>query len=70
MSAPVVLDLYYTEPELVALYDQQNPRGEDYDFFIELVRRLTAKTVVKLQQPNLQKKSCPCNLITRNELSV
>ncbi len=48
MNSPVVLDLHYTEPELVALYDQQNPRGEDYDFFIRKAQILNAKTVVDI----------------------
>ena len=48
MSAQVVLDLHYTEPELVALYDLQNPRGEDYDFYLELASARGAHKVLDL----------------------
>ena len=48
MPAPVVLDLHYTEPELVALYDLQNPGGEDYDFYLDLASARGAHTVLDL----------------------
>lgn len=30
----VKLDLHYTDSRLVDLYDADNPRGADYDFYI------------------------------------
>ena len=38
------LDLHYTDPRLVALYDTDNPRGIDTDFFIQLANELQAQT--------------------------
>ena len=46
MNNPVQLDKHYTESELVALYELQNPRGEDYDFYLNLAKQLSAKNIV------------------------
>ena len=40
------LDLHYVDPRLVSLYDQDNPRGIDYDFFLELAEVNNARRVL------------------------
>lgn len=42
------LDQHYTDPRLVALYDLQNARGADTDFYLRLAADLDARTVVDL----------------------
>lgn len=51
------LDLHYTEPRLVAMYDTDNPRGLDYDFFHQLAAEIDAQTIVDL--------GCGTGLLTR-----
>ncbi|MCB0016863.1 MAG: class I SAM-dependent methyltransferase [Anaerolineales bacterium] len=42
------LDLHYTEPRLVSLYDQDNPRGPDTDFYLQLAAKLAARRIIDL----------------------
>jgi SAM-dependent methyltransferase len=42
------LDIAYTDPRLVALYDRDNPRGEDTDFYLDLARGTDAQTIIDL----------------------
>jgi len=42
------LDLHYTDPRLVDLYEADNPRGIDYDFYIQLAKDINAKTILDL----------------------
>jgi len=42
------LDLHYTDPRLVAMYDTDNPHGADTDFFIQLASDLQTKTILDL----------------------
>ena len=42
------LDRHYTDPRLVALYDRDNPRGGDTDFYIRLAADLDARTIIDL----------------------
>lgn len=42
------LDLHYTDPRLVALYDRDNPRGPDTDFYLQLAERLAARRIIDL----------------------
>ncbi|MEM7801681.1 MAG: methyltransferase domain-containing protein [Chloroflexota bacterium] len=51
------LDLHYTHPLLVDLYDIENPHGEDTDFYIALAERLVAQTIIDL--------GCGTGLLTR-----
>ena len=51
------LDLHYTDPRLVDLYDVDNPRGIDYDFYIQLAKDIKAKTIIDL--------GCGTGLLTR-----
>lgn len=51
------LNLHYTEPRLVALYDIENPHGNDTDFFIQLAADLNAKTILDF--------GCGTGLLTR-----
>ena len=55
------LDLHYVDPRLVALYDSDNPRGVDTDFYIQLAADLQAHTILDL--------GCGTGLLTR-ELAV
>ncbi|MFN8492441.1 MAG: class I SAM-dependent methyltransferase [Caldilineaceae bacterium] len=55
------LDLHYVEPRLVALYDLDNPRGADTDFYLGLAKALNARTTIDL--------GCGTGLLTR-ELAV
>ena len=51
------LDLHYTEPRFVAMYDTDNPHGPDTDFYIELAAQLETKTILDL--------GCGTGLLTR-----
>ena len=42
------LDLHYTDRRLVALYDSDNPRGIDTEFFVSLANDINAKTILDL----------------------
>lgn len=55
------LDLHYVDPRLVELYDQDNPRGADTDFYIQLADKLQARTLLDL--------GCGTGLLTR-ELAI
>jgi SAM-dependent methyltransferase len=51
------LDLHYVDPRLVALYDTDNPRGADTDFYVDLADELMAQTLIDL--------GCGTGLLTR-----
>jgi len=51
------LDLHYVDPRLVALYDLENTRGADTDFYCELASELGAQRIVDL--------GCGTGLLTR-----
>lgn len=51
------LDLHYTDSRLVDLYDTDNPRGIDYDFYTQLAKEIKAKTILDL--------GCGTGLLTR-----
>lgn len=51
------LDAHYTDPRLVSLYDENNPRGSDYDFYIQLAREIQARKILDL--------GCGTGLLTR-----
>lgn len=51
------LDLHYTDPRLVDLYDIENPQGPDFDFFLELANELKAQRILDL--------GCGTGLLTR-----
>ena len=51
------VDLHYTDPGLVALYDLLNPRGIDTDFYIQLAADIKAKIIFDL--------GCGTGLLTR-----
>ncbi len=53
----VKLDLHYVDPRLVALYDIENPRGPDADFYVGLAAELKARRIVDL--------GCGTGLLTR-----
>lgn len=42
------LDLHYVDPRLVALYDIDNPRGADTDFYVALAASLNARRILDL----------------------
>ena len=42
------LDLHYVDPRLVELYDLDNPRGPDTDFYLHLAQDLAARTILDL----------------------
>src|SRR5215831_12527166 len=42
------LDLHYVDPRLVELYDHDNPRGADTDFYLRLAATLDAHQVLDL----------------------
>lgn len=42
------LDLHYLDPRLVALYDRDNPRGPDTDFYLRLAAELDARRIIDL----------------------
>ena len=51
------LDLHYVEPRLVDLYDIENSRGADTDFYVQLAAELNARTILDL--------GCGTGLFTR-----
>ena len=51
------LDLHYTNLRLVDLYDTDNPRGIDYDFYIQFAKDIKAQTILDL--------GCGTGLLTR-----
>ncbi len=51
------LDLHYVDPRLVALYDRDNPRGIDTDFYLALADELGAQRILDL--------GCGTGLLTR-----
>ncbi len=51
------LDLHYVDPRLVALYDHDNPRGADTDFYLQLAADINAHRIVDL--------GCGTGLLTR-----
>ena len=51
------LDQHYVDPRLVALYDMDNPRGADTDFYLRLAADLNAQHIVDL--------GCGTGLLTR-----
>ena len=57
----MALDLHYTDPRLVELYDSENPRGADTDFYLSLAMDLDARLILDL--------GCGTGLLTR-ELAV
>lgn len=57
LSKEMNLDLHYVDPRLVALYDLENPRGEDTDFYLQLAAEIDAQTIVDL--------GCGTGLLTR-----
>lgn len=57
----VKLDQHYVDPRLVALYDRDNPRGVDTEFYLRLAADLDARHIVDL--------GCGTGLLTR-ELAV
>src|SRR5262245_34286583 len=57
----IQLDLHYVDPRLVELYDIENTRGADTDFYVGLAADLDARTILDL--------GCGTGLLTR-ELAV
>jgi SAM-dependent methyltransferase len=55
------LDQHYVDPRLVELYDSENPRGADTDFYVRLAADLDARQILDL--------GCGTGLLTR-ELAV
>jgi len=55
------LDQHYVDPRLVALYDLENTRGADTDFYLQLAIELGAQRIIDL--------GCGTGLLTR-ELAV
>lgn len=51
------LDQHYTDPRLVALYDRDNPRGDDTNFYLRLADDLNARIILDL--------GCGTGLLTR-----
>jgi SAM-dependent methyltransferase len=51
------LDLHYVDPRLVELYDRDNPRGADTDFYLRLAADLAARRILDL--------GCGTGLLTR-----
>lgn len=56
------LDLHYVDPRLVALYDHDNPRGADTDFYLRLAADLDARRILDL--------GCGTGLLTRELAAV
>lgn len=57
----IKLDQHYVDPRLVELYDIENPRGADTDFYVRLAADLGARTILDL--------GCGTGLLTR-ELAI
>jgi SAM-dependent methyltransferase len=57
----VKLDLHYVDPRLVELYDLENTRGADVDFYLQLAADLGARRIIDL--------GCGTGLLTR-ELAI
>lgn len=55
------LDRHYVDPRLVDLYDIENPRGADTDFYVRIAAELNARTILDL--------GCGTGLLTR-ELAI
>src|SRR5258708_37804418 len=55
--ARMKLDQHYTDPGLVELYDIDNPRGADADFYVQLAADLAAHRILDL--------GCGTRLLTR-----
>ncbi len=53
----VRLDQHYVDPRLVELYDVENPRGADTDFYVRLAAKLDARCILDL--------GCGTGLLTR-----
>jgi SAM-dependent methyltransferase len=53
----IKLDQHYVDPRLVALYDIENTRGADTDFYVRLATDLDARTILDL--------GCGTGLLTR-----
>lgn len=51
------LDLHYVDPRLVELYDLDNPRGADTEFYVNLAAELDARLILDL--------GCGTGLLTR-----
>lgn len=56
-ASQMKLDQHYVDPRLVALYDQDNPRGADTDFYVRLADELNARRILDL--------GCGTGLLTR-----
>ncbi|GEM_PF-2516574 len=53
----IKLDEHYVDPRLVELYDIENPRGADADFYLDLAAELDAHRILEL--------GCGTGLLTR-----
>jgi len=62
VTALVKLDGHYVDPRLVALYDHDNPRGADTDFYLRLAATLDARRILDL--------GCGTGLLTRELAAV
>ena len=58
----VKLDLHYVDPRLVELYDRDNPRGADTDFYLGLATDLDAHRILDL--------GCGTGMLTRELAAV
>ena len=56
------LDGHYVDPRLVALYDHDNPRGADTDFYLRLAATLDARRILDL--------GCGTGLLTQELAAV
>jgi SAM-dependent methyltransferase len=62
VTALVKLDRHYVDPRLVELYDHDNPRGADTDFYLRLAATLEARRILDL--------GCGTGLLTRELAAV